>query len=112
MEFYEKIVGDILIFKSITHTANIGNAQEFKNVASSRIDDGIKKIIVDLSDVTLMDSTFLGAMVIVHRKLFPLGGAIKLSGPNESIATLLGLTKLENTFESFDTLETAINSFL
>ncbi len=112
MEFYENKVDDILIFKSVTHTANITNAKEFKNIASARVDNGITKIIVDLRDVPLMDSTFLGAMVIVHRKLSPMGGMLKLCGASESILTLLGLTKLENTFRSYDTIETAINSFV
>ncbi len=111
MEFYESMVGDILIIKSVTHTANIVNAQEFKKLALERIDNGQKKIIFDLSDVSLVDSTFLGALVVVFRRISTLNGSLKLCGANESISTLLGLTKLDKTIESITNIQDAINSF-
>ena len=111
MEFIEKLIGDILVFKSINHTANIRNAQAFKKLALERIEEGQKKIIVDLSDVSLLDSTFLGALVVVYRKIISIGGNLKICGSNESIFTLLGLTKLDKTFETFLTLDDTVNSF-
>ncbi len=111
MDFAEKMIEGILVYTSITNNANISNAQEFKNLAFEKIENGQKKIIIDLSDVLLMDSTFLGALVVVHRKIKAIGGKLTLCVKNESISTLLGLTKLDKTFDSFFTLQEAIESF-
>jgi len=105
------MVGDILLIKSNTDSAGISNATDFKSMVFERIESGKNKILVDLSDVALLDSTFLGALVVTHRKAVPAGGAVKLFGINESVRTLLGLTKLENVFVFYNTQEEAIQSF-
>lgn len=111
MEFSEKFVGDVLILKSSDDTANMSNAQIFKNTAIEKIQNGNLKLIVDLSEVPFVDSTFLGALVVANRKIVASGGRLVLMGTNEPIFTLLGLTKLDKTFVSYETIDEAVKSF-
>lgn len=111
MDFVEEKHGDVIVIKSLTDKATVADAQTFKNFMLMKISNGNTKIIFDLSEVDLLDSTFLGAMVVVHRKLTSIGNKLVLCGLNEGVGVLLGLTKLNETFAIYKTKSEAVASF-
>ena len=76
-----------------------------------KINNGKSNLIFDLSEIVLLDSTFLGAMVVVHRQLTSIGNKLVLCGINEAVEVLLGLTKLNESFAVFKTRNEAVASF-
>ena len=68
-------------------------------------------IILNLKEVTFIDSTGLGTLVIGHSESEKFGGAMKLLNLSKRSAQLLILTKLTTVFEIFDDEQAAINSF-
>ena len=112
MEYTGEKYGNILIVKSSNPLATISSAVKFKNFIMENIDKGELNIIFDLEKIEMIDSTFLGSMVVVHRKLVLVGSKLILSNANESVKLLLGLTKLNEAFEIYPTLNEAIGSFL
>ena len=75
------------------------------------IDTGQNKVIVDLSKVNWMNSSGLGILIGGLTTLRNNEGDLKLSGITERIENLLIITKLITVFETFETLEEAVQSF-
>jgi anti-anti-sigma factor len=111
MEYTGEKCGNILVVRSLNPLATISSALQFKNFVLRSIEEGEQKIIFDLKNIVMIDSTFLGAMVVIHRKLISIGSKLILSGANESVRLLLGLTKLNEAFDVYSTLEDAKGSF-
>ena len=111
MDFTEEKHGEVVVIKSLTSKATVADAQVFKNFMLMKINNGESKLIFDLSEIVLLDSTFLGAMVVVHRKLTSIGNKLVLCGINEAVGVLLGLTNLNESFAVFKTRNEAVASF-
>ncbi len=72
---------------------------------------GKTRVIVHLHDVSFIDSTGLGLLVLGHSTFQAAGGAMKLLHLNRRHLQLLILTKLSTIFEVFDEERSAIDSF-
>ncbi len=70
------------------------------------------KIILDLSDVPLMNSTTLGILLNYYREIEKRNGRLAITSPNEEIQKLLEITKASSLIEVFPTTEEALESFL
>jgi anti-sigma B factor antagonist len=70
-----------------------------------------RQIVLDLGDVTHIDSGGLGTLVSVYASAQKVGGEIKLAHISNHTRELLQITRLVTLFEVFDTVEDAIASF-
>lgn len=75
------------------------------------INQGKKKVIIDLAKVDWMNSTGLGILISGLTTMRNNGGELKLSNVTEKIQSLLTITKLITIFETFDTVDQAVQSF-
>jgi anti-sigma B factor antagonist len=75
------------------------------------INQGKKKVIIDLSKVDWMNSTGLGILISGLTTMRNNGGELKLSNVTEKIQSLLTITKLITIFETFDSVDQAVQSF-
>ena len=69
------------------------------------------KFVVDFASTGYIDSSGLGVLVSLARKIGEAGGQIRLAALNEDLKTLFQLTKLDTLFEIYDSLESAIDGF-
>ena len=111
MGFFEEKQGDILIEIVQLTRATLKEAQEFKEICLKDIQNGWKKIIIDLSFCEFIDSTFLGSLVVCLKRVNELGGGLRLIGFHSNVNSLFELTGLNRVFLSFKTKEEALNSF-
>ena len=72
---------------------------------------GRKDILINLKDVTYIDSAGLGELVGSYATATNLGGAVKLLHPQGKIYDLLQVTKLFTVFVTFDDEAEALRSF-
>jgi anti-sigma B factor antagonist len=75
------------------------------------IEQGKKKVIIDLSKVEWMNSTGLGILISGLTTLRNNEGELKLANVTDKIQSLLTITKLVTVFEAFDSVEDAVKSF-
>jgi anti-sigma B factor antagonist len=68
-------------------------------------------VVLNLSEVTYIDSTGLGTLVGLYGAAHNAGHQIKLAGLTERIKDLLQITKLVTVFETFDSVGDAVSSF-
>ena len=72
---------------------------------------GEKKILLNLSEVSYIDSSGIGELVSAFTTVTNQGGQLKLNGLNKRVKDLLQITKLYTVFEVFDEESTAMRSF-
>ena len=70
-----------------------------------------KRIVLNLANVTYIDSGGLGTLVGLYTTAHNAGGAVKLAHLTERVGDLLQVTKLVTVFEVYDTVEKAVESF-
>ncbi len=75
------------------------------------IDAGERKFVIDFSNTGYIDSSGLGVLVSLSRKIRDSGGELRLSGLNEDLHTLFELTKLDTLFTIAATAEEAVAAF-
>jgi anti-sigma B factor antagonist len=68
-------------------------------------------IVLNLKDVTAIDSTGMGTLVFGLARLRQAGGRLALANVNKSHLKLFLLTRLALAFEFFDSEQDAVNSF-
>jgi anti-sigma B factor antagonist len=73
--------------------------------------DGPRNMVLDMADVDYIDSTGLGALVIVATGLRKNGSNVKLLNLNRRNIELLVMTKLATVFEIFTDERDAVNSY-
>ena len=75
--------------------------QELRDRISQAIEQGAKTILVDLKEVTFMDSSGLGALVTALKDVRAAGGKLCICSVNEQVKILFELTSMDRVFEIF-----------
>ncbi|HEU4989905.1 MAG: STAS domain-containing protein [Gemmatimonadota bacterium] len=102
--------GDVSIV-AIDGQLIVSNRQELKQKMLDELEGGARKILVDFSQTGYIDSSGLGVLVSLSKKIREQGGALRLAGLNEDLRTLFELTKLDTLFQISDTRAQALASF-
>ncbi len=112
MDFVQTTYGSIVVVRSVTNVANISNAQQMKDFLLGFVREDYTRIVFDCSNIETMDSTFLGVLVLIYKQIYGKGGVVALMGINESISITLGLTKLNEAFKVFPTLQDVVKELI
>src|SRR5262245_57769880 len=73
--------------------------------------DNKKKLVLDLSEVSYMDSAGVGELVSVYTSVKNRGGELKLACLTKKIKDLLQITQLLTIFDAYDSVDEALGSF-
>ena len=86
-------------------------AKELRRRVKELTSTGHQRIILNLSDVSRVDSTGIEALVSSYTTVKKLGGELKFTEITERLNQLLEITRLSTVFETFNEEEQAIESF-
>ncbi len=89
----------------------VGNRQELKQQVIDALDGGARKFVVDFTRTGYIDSSGLGVLVSLSKKIREHGGDLRLAGLNEDLQTLFELTKLDTLFAITRTTQEALAAF-
>jgi len=89
----------------------VGNRQELKQKVLEDLEGGARKFVVDFSETGYIDSSGLGVLVSLSKKIREKGGELRLSSLNEDLRTLFELTKLDTLFRIADDKAEALEGF-
>ena len=84
---------------------------EFSTVVTQLLASGEKKVVVDLSAVSYVDSATIGCLMDLYRQASAAGGALKLSGVQKRVETMLTMTGAQNFIEVHPDEPSAVKSF-
>ena len=111
MQIDERAVGDVTVL-DIKGKVTLGEGDEMlKDKVNSLVNQGHKKIVLNLADVPYIDSAGLGEIVRTYTTVSRQGGSLKLLNLTKRITDLLSITKLLTVFETFDSENEAVRSF-
>ena len=65
-------------------------------------------VVIDLADVTFVDSSGLGALIVARKSARDAGGSMSLISPPPVVRRLLGSTQLHDVFAIYESLAEAI----
>jgi anti-sigma B factor antagonist len=89
----------------------VSNRHELKERVAEAVDFGSRKVLVDFTQTGYIDSSGLGALVSLAKKLREAGGELRLAGLNDDLRTLFELTKLDTLFNITASADEALKSF-
>ncbi|MFQ4145771.1 STAS domain-containing protein [Chlorogloeopsis sp. ULAP02] len=76
-------------------------SQEFREKIAETLESGAKVVLVNLEDVTFMDSSGLGALVLAFKTLRAVESKLVVCSMNEQVRILFELTGMDKVFEIF-----------
>ncbi|MEJ2216599.1 MAG: STAS domain-containing protein [Gemmatimonadota bacterium] len=88
----------------------VGNRQELKQKVLAELEKGDRKFLIDFEKTGYIDSSGLGVLVSLSKKIREQGGELRLANLNEDLRTLFELTKLDTLFQIADNRQDALAS--
>ena len=112
MEISERTVGEVVIV-DVSGKVTLGEGGDvvLKDKMQSLLQQGKRKILLNLGDVSYVDSAGLGEIVQSYATVMKNGGALKLLNVTKRIHDLLSITKLLTVFECYDNEAEGLTSF-
>src|SRR3979411_1425213 len=111
MQIDERTVGDVVVL-DLKGKVTLGQGDELlKDKVNSLVNQGHRKIVLNLAGVPYVDSAGLGEIVRTYTTVSRQGGSMKLLNLTKRITDLLAITKLLTVFETFDAESDAVKSF-
>jgi anti-sigma B factor antagonist len=84
------------------------SARDLRRCVDEAVDAGKANIIVDLSGVTFVDSSGLGALIGGLKRARQAGGELRIAAPAEQVRLVLELTKLVRVLRPYETFDEAL----
>ena len=85
-------------------------ASQLREIVKKEIAEN-SRIVLDLGEVTYIDSGGIGTLVSLFTTARNAGGDIKLANLTKRVGDLLQITKLITVFESYDDVQKAVKAF-
>jgi anti-sigma B factor antagonist len=104
-------VGDVTVV-DVEGRITLGEgATTFRDTVRDLANAGNKKLLLNLAEVSYIDSSGIGEMVSGFTSVTNQGGQVKLLNLTKRVKDLLQITKLYTVFEVFDNEEHGVRSF-
>ena len=107
----ERQSGDVTVL-DLSGKVTIGEGSvQLREAVRRLLDEGKKNILLNLGDVSYVDSSGIGELVSSYTTAGNAGGHLKLLNLTKKIQDLLMITKLLTVFETFEVEQDALASF-
>jgi anti-sigma B factor antagonist len=111
MTLTERNVGRIAVLDLAGRLTSTDGSGLLKEAVDRLIAAGRTQFVLNLSELSYMDSGGLGEIIACYSATVRVKGAIKLAHTTERIQDLLSITKLITVFDTYDTEQLALDSF-
>lgn len=109
MKVEERKVGHSLVIRILEARLGADRATAFKDTIGRFIQRGETRLVLDLSCVEFIDSSGLGAILSVLKRLGK-DGELVVCGITEPVANMLKLTRMDRIFTVHRSVDTALNA--
>lgn len=86
------------------------DTERFSRIVSERIDAGVKDVVLDCEHLEFVDSEGLESWIRLRERLGLHQGQIRLVKPDDNVTKILEITRLDKSFQSHDSVESAMRS--
>ena len=102
--------GNVLVVECNLESIDASNVRQFRSTMQSVLAEH-KNAVLDMSHITFVDSSGLGALIACMRELNGRSGDFRLAGMNRAVRALFELMRMHKVFSIHDTVEGAVASF-
>lgn len=107
----KKNTGDVLVLYPEGKITFGDGDQELGEAVRTELEKGVRKIIIDFSKVSYLDSSGVGELVGCYTSIKNKNGELRICGMNAKIFGLMKMTSLHSVFEVKDTEAEALAGF-
>jgi anti-sigma B factor antagonist len=111
MKTSRRMAGDVAVISLSGKLMGGPDAESMHQVIRETLDGQVLKIVIDVSEVSWVNSTGLGILIASHVTAASAGATMKLSGVSSRIRQIFMVTRLHTVFENHETVEAALRSF-
>jgi len=111
MKIRQREIGDVVVLDVNGKIMGGPDSEAFQATIDTLVESGKRKVLVNLENVSWINSTGLGILIAGFSSLQKSGGKLKLVNVSQRIESLLAVTKLSTIFESFRQEDEAVRSF-
>ena len=111
VKFTTRQVGDVTVIDAAGRITLGEGASTFRDRVRELASGGRKKLLLNLGDVSYIDSSGIGELVSGFTTLANQGGTLKLLNLTKRVKDLLQITKLYTVFEVHEDEAAAVRSF-
>ena len=104
--------GDVTILNASGRITHGEEMNALRDALRNTADEGQKKILLDLGEVSYIDSSGLGVLVSSYAHIQNAGGQLKLLHLTKRVQDLLVITKLHTIFDVYENEKSALGSFV
>ena len=87
---------------------DMASASSFRERVLQLVQSGSTHLVIDLSEVSFVDSSGLGAIIGGLKVARQAGGELRIARPNQQVLLVLDLTSLNRVLEPYGTVEEAV----
>jgi len=111
MKFSTKEMNGVMVLKMEGSMLGGPEASELNAALHKLLDGKVRKIVVDLGDVSLMNSSGLGMLIGGVTTMRNAGGDLKIAAPADKVAQVFRITKVDKVIELFGSVKEAVESY-
>lgn len=101
---------DVLVIEMHEKQLDASNVREFRDAVQAMVRSS-SRVVLDMSGVTFVDSSGLGALISCLRVLNARRGDLRLCAMNKSVRALFELMRMHRVFNIHETRADAVRSF-
>jgi anti-sigma B factor antagonist len=111
MNSNSRTIGAVIVIECSGRMTGLDTPGQLKDQVMNALGAGNRNIVLNLSQLSFVDSSFIGELVSSVLAVARAGGTLKLASPVRRVQELLFITRLATIIESFETEPAAIASF-
>ena len=112
MQIVERSAGTVKVLDLSGQITFTQGDLQLKDKINSLVHQGHTNILVNMANVTHVDSAGLGELVGAFTTVTKAGGSMKLVNLTKKLHDLLAITKLLTVFDTFDSEQDALKEFV
>jgi len=89
---------------------DVSQAIALRELLGQQIDGPAARVLVDLSDVTLVDSSGVGVFISAHRRADATGAKFALAGPGAGVGRVFELTRTNRLLDIFPSVDEGVEA--
>jgi anti-sigma B factor antagonist len=99
MKLTQEIIGDVVVLRLSGQLTGGPDADAVRDRVAAALAQGFRKLLVDLAEITWVNSTGLGILISAHLAAAQPGGRILLIRVSRRIESIFAITRLSTVFE-------------
>jgi anti-sigma B factor antagonist len=101
-------IGESTYLISLSGDFDLHSGPEFERRVLEALGRGASELVIDLTDVSFIDSTTIGILMRTRKRLAPMGGRVLIVTADRNILRLFEITALDRMFEIYSDRDEAL----